>query len=234
MSESIISIFFTLIDGGFRAWYNPVITMARIRETILETLNAHGALPIADIADAAGLSKMATRYHLRLLECEGLVARDAVEHRGTVGRPVLTYALAEGGRERLPKQYDALAGQLLDEIADNIGASKTRLLLQRIGRRIAADAATRRATGQGRAYRVRRAARFLAKRGYVAQVTADRGVLALSISSCPFSRVARTHPEVCEIDLALLKALLDVSSADVQHVRNAEGACRFEIAHGEV
>ncbi len=210
--------------------------MARIRETILETLNARGALPIAEIADSAGLSKMAARYHLRLLEGEGLVAREAVEHRGTVGRPELLYALAEVGRERLPKQYDTLAGQLLDEVAESIGQAKTRSLLQRIGRQMAESAPETRSgrpTRSGIQARLNRAARFLAKCGYVAQVTSNRQVFALSVLSCPYRRVALAHPEVCEIDVAMLNALLHLPSADIQHIHRAEGTCRFEIARGE-
>lgn len=211
--------------------------MARIRQTILETLNARGALPVADIADAAGLSKMATRYHLRLLEGEELVTRESVAHHGTVGRPEMLYALAEVGRERLPKHYDVLAGQLLDEIAESIGQTKTRSLLQRIGRQMAEGAPEvqpGRTAHIGIQARLHRAARFLARHGYVAHVTLNRQVFALAVSSCPYRRVALAHPELCEIDVAMLRALLQLPSADMQHVRDGEGACRFEIARDEI
>lgn len=207
--------------------------MARIRETILETLNARGALPVVEIADAAGLSKTAARYHLRLLEGEGMVARGAVAPGGTVGRPELLYALAEVGHEHLPKRYDLLARQLLDEIAGTLGESNTRALLRRIGRRMATSAPERsggRPDLPGIRTRLHRAARFLDGRGYVTQVTSEDAVFALAVLSCPYRRVAQDHPEVCEIDAALLNALLHLPSADMRHVRDADGACRFEIA----
>lgn len=206
-----------------------LLNMARIRETILETLSARGALPLPEIARAVGLTTTATRYHIGLLECEGLVKRCPAQHHGNVGRPVLIYALAEAGCECLPKQYAVLAQELLAEIEASIGQDESRLLLRRIGRRVAESAPSLR-PGAGAQARLRRAARFLGARGYVAQITSNKRISALTVLSCPYRRVAQTHPELCAMDTAMMQALLGARGTAVRHRRNANGQCQFEIA----
>ncbi len=193
--------------------------MPGVRQAIIETLGAHGALSLGEMAHAVNLTKMAARYHLGLLLREGLVTARECEHCGTVGRPPMLYALAEPARERLPKQYDVLAAALLDEIAETRGPEQARGLLRGVGRRLAATAPPLR-EGMGLEARLTRAAKFLSARGYSAAVDGD----ALVARNCPYRAVAREHPDVCELDLALVAALLRVPVA----VTGGD-ECRFVI-----
>ena len=109
--------------------------MSSIRQTLLETLNRRGPLSIEELALATHLSTLAARYHLRLLERQGLIVLRDAPHCGAVGRPQRIYALAEGAYERLPNQYNQLAGNLIDEIEETLGPKEARALMRRAGRR---------------------------------------------------------------------------------------------------
>ncbi|HEX7594320.1 MAG TPA: transcriptional regulator, partial [Anaerolineae bacterium] len=69
--------------------------MSNIRQTVIETLSQSGPLPVAALATAAQLSPIAIRYHLGLLVRDGLIVQRRAAARGKVGRPQVTYALAD-------------------------------------------------------------------------------------------------------------------------------------------
>ncbi len=194
--------------------------MPCVRPAIVQVLNAHGPLSLDQVARAVNLSNMAARYHLGLLIDEGFVLAQRNHRPGTVGRPHILYGLTGSGRDRLPKQYDALAVELLDEMVAMWGTEESRELLRRTGRHLAAKAPPLRDRA-GIAARTRRATEFLSARGYTA--AADGNVLILR--NCPYGAVARDHPEVCELDIALISALLLVPVT----LTGGDG-CRFAIA----
>ncbi len=194
--------------------------MPFMRQAIIEILNARGPLPLGDVARAVHLSNLAARYHLGLLMRDGLVLAQPAGVGGRVGRPRMLYRLAEPARERLPKQYDRLAVTLLDEIVETWGTGVSVQLLRRVGRRVAVEALPLRG-GLALTARIARAAKFLSERGYMPSVEGDQ----LRVRNCPFRAVAREHPEVCELDIALVSALLHVPVK-----RFGGDECRFGLA----
>lgn len=211
-------------------WYNICIgSMSNIRQVILSALSRQGPLSVDELARAAHLSKMAARYHVALLVRQHLVAAQAKLHRGGVGRPQVIYALTEGASERLPKQYDHLATALLEELVSSYGPHQVRALLRRMGRRQAATAPVLHREAD-LASGIRRAAQWLAARGYMASARTGGEHMALVVGNCPFRRVARTHPEVCEMDMAMIAALLGVSPKRIEKRAAERGHCRFEIS----
>src|SRR5512143_983021 len=202
--------------------------MSSIRQTLLEALNQRGPLSIEELALAAHLSKMAARYHLRLLERQGLVVLHDSRHCGAVGRPQMVYALAEGAYERLPNQYNQLAGRLIDEIEATLGPKEARALLRRAGRR-AAEAAPVARRGARLESRLNRAGKFLSARGYVATcVKTDEGP-SLVVCNCPYRHVAQTHRQVCDLDRAMIGALLDAPVKMTHCIANQDPQCRFVL-----
>ncbi len=202
--------------------------MSTTRQVILETLSTNGPLPLKDLARTARQSKLALRYHLTRLMDEGLIVSQDTVHQGVVGRPELLYALADDGHERLPKQYHQLAEELVEEIIETLGPKQARVLLRRAGRHVA-ESATPLRRGAGIEARVNRAAAFLSERGYFARVEKADGDLMLRVCNCPYRRVAREHREVCEMDLALVDALVDAPMKMTQCLANCDCACNFLI-----
>ena len=202
--------------------------MPSIRQIILETLNQRGSMGVAEIAQVTHLSKMAARYHLGLLARESLIVQKEIAHHGGVGRPQVLYALADPAHEHMPKQYNLLAGELLDEIADALGLKETRALLRRAGKRIAGTAPTRR-TCAGIESRVKRAAKFLAAHGYMADYAKESDDLSLVVCNCPYRQVALAHREVCEMDMAMVAALLDTTTKMTRCIAHHDTQCRFVL-----
>jgi DeoR family transcriptional regulator, suf operon transcriptional repressor len=200
--------------------------MPTIRQTILETLNQRGPLCIDEIAASTHLSKMAARYHLGLLVREQLVARREVAHRGGVGRPQIVYGLADDAYAHLPQQYELLAEHLMGEIVTALGPKETRTLLRRVGRRVAESAPALR-VGSGLGARVQRAGKFLSAHGYMACTGKVDDGLSLAVCNCPFRQVALEHREICEMDLALVGALLDGPIKMTHCIANRDAQCRF-------
>ncbi len=202
--------------------------MSNIRQVILETLCRRGPLPVDDIARAAHHSVMALRYHLAQLVDEGLVVSEKVERTGAVGRPLMLYALSETACERLPKRYDLFAGRLLDEMANALGEQTSRAWLRRLGRREAKTGPLLR-KGASLETRVRYAAIFLSERGYAATWEKTNGGLALSVCNCPYRHIAQTHPEICEMDRAMVGAILDTPFQLTARIADHAAQCRFAI-----
>ncbi len=203
--------------------------MPSVRQAILETLSQRGPLHVGEIARAVSHSPMATRYHLALLVQQGLVIQHDCEHRGAVGRPHARYALVDQGYECLPMQYGQLAGQLLGVLTQTLGDRQTRALLRRAGRR-AAEAAPPLRPGARPAARFKAACRFLVGMGYRADWSKQGDEPSLVILCCPYRQVARQYDAVCQMDLAMIGALLDGPVRLTQCIADGCPRCRFDTA----
>ncbi len=206
--------------------YN-VPKMSNVRQVVIETLRKQGPLPIDEIARAAGVSAMALRYHLGLLEEQGLVECKEGAPCG-VGRPAALYALADCACEYLPKQYDWLAQNLLAELAGTLGEKDGRQFLRKVGRQAAQRAALPRDASPRK--RVERAARFMNQRGYMVAWKELDDAFVLNICNCPYNQVAHQHPELCEMDSAMIGALVDAPVKMTCCMQSASRACEFQIS----
>ena len=206
-----------------------VAKMSKIRQIVLETLSQQGPLPIETMARATRRTVLSLRYHLTWLEREGLIVQQDVDRRGNVGRPQTLYALADKAHEHLPKQYNALAAQLLDEISDTLGEKETRGLLRRAGRRVAASAPPVR-VGAGAETRLNRTVKFMSERGYMARWEKTDGDFLLTVCNCPYRQVAQAHRQVCDMDHAMIATLVDATPRALTCIANHDGQCQFLIA----
>lgn len=202
--------------------------MSNIRQTVIETLSQRGPLTVEALARSAHLSTMAMRYHLTLLTRAGLIVRHDIKHRARAGRPQVRYALAESAHERLPKKYPMLAVQLLDEISESLGAKQARAMLRRAGRRAAA-AAPPLHTGAGSQARAQRAAKFLSERGYMPRWEKSNDDWLLNVCNCPYRQVAQEHREVCDMDIAMIGALLDAPLKMTCCIARQDRQCQFVV-----
>ena len=139
------------------------------------------------------------------------------------------YALAASAQERLPKQYDTLAAQLLDEVNDTVGAKEARALLRRAGRH-AASAAPQLRAGAGAQARLNRATKFLSGRGYMARWEKSNGELLLNVCNCPYRQVAHEHREICEMDRAMIGALMEAPLKMTHCLASQDERCQFVVS----
>lgn len=159
---------------------------------------------------------------------EGIVAPSQVAHRARVGRPQTLYALTPRAYAYLPQQYDWLAQQLLDELARACGERELRAVFQRIGRRLA-DAAPLPYPTMRLRTRVTRAVNFLCTRGYAARAEQSDDGWMIAVHHCPYQQVARASRAVCELDLALLDALVQVPFKMTRCIARQDAECVFVL-----
>lgn len=184
-------------------------------------------MPIEEIAHAANLSALAMRYHIGILQEQGLITAQDGEPSG-VGRPASRFALADCACAQLPQQYDWLSASLLDELNAAIGEKRTRSFLRDTGKAAAHTAALpKNATPRKR---VERAAKFLNQRGYMATWKQTADGLTINLCNCPYQDVARQHPELCELDSAMIGELVGAPVEMQCCMLSQSRTCEFKIS----
>lgn len=198
------------------------------RRKIILALKQHGGLTAAELAEMLGITSMGVRRHLTTLERDRLVHYELVQ-RGK-GRPSYVYQLSPQAQNLFPKNYAALAKELLGYLAArNSGGEVIELFDQRAARRI--RNAKARLEGQSLAARVAGLAEILCDEGYLAewqQVDAD--TFLLSEHNCAVHEVAAEFRAACNSELTFLVAVLpDAEVTREQHMLSGGLTCAYRI-----
>lgn len=196
--------------------------MGRTQQDLLSALLYQPAgMSIDDLASHLEVTRTAIRQHLTALERDGLILRG--ETRPTGRRPEQLYLLSTPGRELFPRQYQLLADLLIGEIAEIIGHEHLVRLMRSLGQKMAAGM-------EQKVVAEDQIVSHMNQAGYEAEVFfRSSGEKEIVAHNCVFHHLAEAHPEVCELDLALIGAL---GAGDVEHlecmVRDGE-VCRFQL-----
>lgn len=196
--------------------------MGRTQQDLLCALLYQPAgMSIDELASHLAVTRTAVRQHLSALERDGLILRG--ETRPTGRRPEQLYLLSPPGRELFPRQYQLLADLLIGEVATLIGHDSLVKLMRSLGRKMAAGL-EQQAVTEGRIVE------HMNQAGYEAEVFfRSSGEPEIIAHNCVFHHLAKAHPEVCELDLALIGAL---GAGEVEHlecmVRDGQ-VCRFKL-----
>lgn len=197
--------------------------MGRTQQDLLSALLYQPAgMSIDNLASHLAVTRTAIRQHLSALERDGLIVRG--DTRPTGRRPEQLYLLSATGRELFPRQYQLLADLLIGEVAEVIGHDNLVRLMRSLGRKLAAGMAQQ-VVGE------EQIVEHMNHAGYEAEVFfRSSGEKEIVAHNCVFHHLAESHPEVCELDLALIGAL---GEGDVEHlecmVREGK-VCRFHLS----
>ncbi|WP_449434464.1 helix-turn-helix transcriptional regulator [Pseudomonas putida] len=200
--------------------------LGRTQQDLLHALlRQPTGMSIDDLAQALAVTRTAVRQHLAALERDGLVERGAT--RPTGRRPEQLHQLTEHARELFPRQYPLLANLLIAEVAGLIGHDALSALMRQLGRKMAADL-EREAVDEARIVQ------HMNNAGYEAEVFfRSAGEPQIVAHNCVFHHLAKAHPLVCELDLALIGAL---GGAEVSHqecMLRGGKVCRFALHRDE-
>jgi predicted ArsR family transcriptional regulator len=196
--------------------------LGRTQQDLLGALLYQPAgMSIDELANHLAVTRTAIRQHLAALERDGLILRG--ETRPTGRRPEQLYVLSSSGRELFPRQYHLLADLLIGEVAGLIGHDALVQLMRGLGRKLAVEM-------ERQVVDETRIAQHMHEAGYEAEVFfRSAGEPEIVAHNCIFHHLAETHPEVCELDLALIGAL---GGGEVEHlecmVRHGH-VCRFRV-----
>lgn len=196
--------------------------LGRTQQDLLNALLYHsGGMSIDELAEQLTVTRTAIRQHLAALERDGLVVRG--DTRPTGRRPEQLYRLTDHAKEQFPRQYQMLAGVLIDEVAQIIGAEALATLMHRMGRKLALDR-------ESQVVDEARIVHHMNQAGYQAEVflrsTGDPEIVA---HNCVFHRLAAAYPVVCELDLALIGTLGGAAVDHTECMVRGGNVCRFKL-----
>lgn len=175
------------------------------RAAIVERLREHPGQSVGELAAHLGISEVATRRHVSLLEDDGYLVSETVKQER--GRPVARYRLSEGARRLYPQRYASVAGDLIQFLTDEHGREGLRAFLRwRLERE--ASSYTEAIDAEDLEGRLEQLADALSAAGYAASVTEDGDGFVLEQSNCAIYDVARDHPEMCAYEAATFSQVL--------------------------
>ncbi len=202
--------------------------MQATRERILNILKERGEATVKDLSEILDLTTVTIRHHLDTLRRENLVAAPSVRHRKAPGRPQHVYTLTQDASDHFPKRYERLITLVFEEVRLHISDGEFEQILERIGKRIAAQAAI--PPDADREERVVRAVDFLDERGYMARCErTDAGEFLIHVANCPYEGVTRKHGEVCKIDRTLLTELVGAPPKEVRQTPGPPRRCTYVV-----
>ncbi|HEX5417237.1 MAG TPA: metalloregulator ArsR/SmtB family transcription factor [Chloroflexota bacterium] len=201
------------------------------RTRILDLLKRQGGLTAQEIARALGISAVATRKHLAVLQEDGLVALGT--RGGARGRPATIYALSGAGEETFPRAYHELLVDLLQDLTHLEGETQLEQLFNLRNERLAHTYLIRLA-GKPFSEAVRELARARDDDGYMASLEpAAEGGFVLSEHNCPIIDVAQRFPQACTCEHQLFERVLGAPVKRVATRAEGAAACRYHIETNE-
>lgn len=210
--------------------------MQRTRRELLSLLKRRGRATLEELAEDVGLAQITVRAHLNHLKEEGLI--QATEEHGRIGRPFFVYSLTPSAEDMFPKQYDRLAGSILDSVMSICGRERMGRLCKNVGDLLALRYAERMPAHTTIEDRVRALADVLNEDGALVEWQHDpeSGTILIHKYNCPYSCMSHKHPELCTIDLHVMRRLFDPcelqTNLKVEHIECArcdEGRCGYRI-----
>lgn len=202
--------------------------MQPTRKLILDYLKEHGQATVDELAQVLELTSVTVRHHLDILRGEGLVSDPVIKHRTTPGRPQYVFELTAKASGTFPKNYQAFAQALLAEVKAGGGARPVNVIFEGMAYRIAKDAPTPQ-PNEPWPQKLNRAITFLNEQGYVARWEAHPEGYLLSTCNCPYDALTAENPEVCSLDMALLRHLLGTTPECLHRQAEGAGQCSFLI-----
>jgi predicted ArsR family transcriptional regulator len=197
------------------------------RTRILDLLKRRGGLSVQDIAQELGITTVATRKHLAVLQEDGLVTLGS--RTGSRGRPATVYALSATGEATFPRAYHQLVVDLLQDLSRLEGENHLDELFDLRNERLAKTYQIRLA-GKPFSEAVRELARARDDDGYMASVEASAdGGFVLSEHNCPIFDVAQRFPQACTCEHQLFERVLGAPVKRVSTQAEGAAACRYHI-----
>ncbi len=201
---------------------------AELKRSLLLALKRGGPAAISSLAKPLGVTGEAVRQQLASLEKDGWIRRGPGPRIEARGRPTALYSLTAAGEELFPKAYDALAVELLDAVADQMGPEALEKILAAL-----VAARVERLEPQMRGLPLeKRLARL--KKLYLAEdpfMSVERRgkELRLVERNCPFFGVASRRPALCSVTVNAMSRLLGRRVSREERFQTGHGRCAFVV-----
>ena len=205
------------------------------RRELLLLLRTRPGITVHELADNLRLSEVAVRRHLDILAADRVVEHvPATRAAVGAGRRASGWRLSETGLELFPRRYDALALELLEDLAEEAGPDAVDAVFARRTDKLAAQYETVLEGVTDTRERVRLIASLRDQVGYLTDVTAPddgTGEVILVENNCAVHRVAERHSVVCDMELVLFRRVLgpEVEVQRVSHTMSGDPVCCYRV-----
>jgi len=191
------------------------------RQKILDYLKRNQTAPSREIARALRMTPANARHHLRILAADGRVEIVSRRQEGR-GRPQKVYRLAG---TLMGDNLSALTDALLTEASAGLD-------MDAVGCRMAGDVPEE---SQSLMRKLAFAVERLNSLHYQARWEAGADGPRIVLGHCPYAAVIEKHPELCQMDSALLSKLLGGNVQQTARLEAGAGGrpfCGFLVNNG--
>ena len=196
------------------------------RQKIVNYLRQHRQATVDELTKEIGLTHMAVRHHLNILQDEGLIEISATRRTNKPGRPVQIYMLTNEAKKLYPQDYLQLSSLLLEEIICQVGQEGMFDVFSNIAERML-EIAPEIQNCNTFEERLEQAVRFLSGKGFAVQWSVENGQYVIHHMACPYRQLAARHQEICLLDKILIGILLDVSPERTCCIAEHDDQCTY-------
>ena len=183
------------------------------------------------MAKRLGITTVAVRQHLAVLQEEGLVAY--VDERRKVGRPARVWHLTPKANDQFPDRHAELAVEMLQAVQSTFGQEGLeRLIATSTQQQIEAYRMRMPAPGTPLKQRVAALAKIRRDEGYMAEWRqVPDGTIEFLQNHCAIDSAARFSGMLCSGELSLFRAVLgdEVSVERFEYLHSGDRRCAYRI-----
>ena len=169
--------------------------MTTARKKVLAYFDKTRTASTREISRALKMSAATVRHHLRVLAADGRLELDSVRGQAGRGRPENIYSLP---RAALGDNLSALSEALLSEAGSGVQMGA-------LAKRLAGESTF---ANQPLAKRLNLTVETLNQMNYHARWEAGSEGPRILFGHCPYAEIIEKHPELCQMDQAMLRELL--------------------------
>jgi predicted ArsR family transcriptional regulator len=204
--------------------------VGKTRRAIVKILKTEGPIDSMQLAERLGLTPMAVRQHLYVLQSESLVTSE--DRPVPVGRPAKFWRLTRDADRLFPEAYAELSVALIDALREEFGPEGlNRVLVSRCAKQ-RSDYAKRIRRTDSLETKLHELARLRTEEGYMAEVRAEEdGSYLLVENHCPICAAANACQGFCTTELDLFGAVLGpgVRIEREQHIVSGDQRCAYRV-----
>lgn len=191
--------------------------MITARHKVLAFLNKTRTASAREISRALKMPAPNVRHHLRVLVSDGRLEMASARGRDGRGRPEKVYSLP---RAVLGDNLPALANALLVESDSNVR-------MDALAKHLAGESTF---AGQPLARRLNLTIEKLNQMNYHARWEAGSAGPRIVLGYCPYAALIEKHPELCQMDKALLHEMMGQSAEQIFKIGKDESSvCVFAV-----
>jgi DeoR family suf operon transcriptional repressor len=193
---------------------------------VLTVLQRRSQATIKDLEEALEVTATAVRQQITGLVAEGYVRQEA--ERNGRGRPRHVYSLTAKGRALFAHHYDEFTNGLLRELLVSEGPQKVEKLLERMGRRLAAQYEPELA-GMATLERTVRLSELLNAKGILAEISLQGDGILFHEYTCPYYDLAREYRAICDMEEGMIAQVVQQPVELVACTLDGSHGCQFRI-----